>query len=53
MKDNKITCLNFGPYDNGYIMLGTSSGHLIVLDPKNLKRINSERLFDSSEEGIT
>ena len=37
----KITCINFGPYDNGYLMLGTSSGHLIALDPYTLKRINS------------
>ena len=53
MFNNRITALNFGPYDNGYITLGTSSGHLLVLDPQNLKRINSEQLFDESEGGVS
>ena len=46
LQNNQITCVHFGPYDNGYIALGTSSGHLILLDPLNLRRINSDRLFD-------
>ena len=50
---NRISCLNFGPYDNGYIILGTTSGHLMVLDPKNLKRISSEKVFDGDGEGVT
>lgn len=34
-------------------MLGTTSGHLIALDPITLKRINSQRVFDSKEGGIS
>ena len=51
--NNKITCLNFGPYDNGYIILGTTSGHLVVLDPLSLKRMHSEKLFEANEGEIS
>ena len=44
--------MHFGPYDNGYIALGTSSGHLIMLDPLNLRRIHSDKLFDSPISSI-
>ena len=37
---NKISCIEYGPYDNGYLMLGTDSGHLLVLDPLTLDRIS-------------
>ena len=47
--NNKVTCLNFGPYDNGYIIVGTSSGHIIVLNPITLKRVFSDHLFPTSE----
>jgi hypothetical protein len=51
--NNIITSLHFGPYDNGYILIGTTSGHLLVLDPKNLNRISSSWLFEAKGEGIT
>ena len=52
-KNNSLSCVNFGPFDNGYILLGTESGHLLILDPKNLKRVCMERVFkDSSVSAI-
>jgi hypothetical protein len=51
--NNAISSLNFGPYDNGYVMLGTTQGHLLVLDPKNLNRISSVRIFERHYEAIT
>jgi hypothetical protein len=41
----QITSLAFGPYDNGYILLGTSTGHLLVLEPLSLNRITCQSLF--------
>ena len=38
--NNQISCIEYGPYDNGYLMLGTNSGHLLVLDPLTLDRIS-------------
>jgi hypothetical protein len=34
-------------------LIGTSSGHLVVLDPKNLNRISSQRHFEGKNEGIS
>jgi hypothetical protein len=51
--NNVITAFNFGPYDNGYIVIGTSSGHLLTLEPKNLNRISSQKLFSGDNEQIT
>ena len=51
--NNTITCLHFGPFDNGYILLGTSSGHMLVLNPKNLNRMSSFCMFERKGEGIT
>ena len=42
--------MGFGPYDNGYLILGTVSGHLLVLDPLNLDRISCHQMFDGDEE---
>ena len=33
IQDSKqITAINYGPYDNGYLFLGLSSGHLLAFD---------------------
>ena len=29
---NEITCINYGPFDNGYLLIGLSSGILIGLN---------------------
>lgn len=38
LKSNRITSLAFGPYDNGYVLLGTLSGHLLCLESISLRR---------------
>ena len=42
---NQVTCLSYGPYDNGFLCLGTKSGHLLVLDPTSLDRISCQQMF--------
>ncbi len=37
--DNKITEIGFGPYDNGYLMVGMQSGQLLVFDLVTLDRL--------------
>jgi hypothetical protein len=34
-----VTSMAFGPYDNGYLLLGTNVGQLLVLEPLSLNRI--------------
>ena len=48
-----ITSLSYGPYDNGYLLAGTSSGHLLVYDPLSLKRLGSCQVFGPEEGAIT
>ena len=42
---DEITALHFGPYDNGYILVGLSNGKLIVYDPITLNRVNQFSVF--------
>lgn len=44
-----ITCINYGPYDNGHIMVGLSDGRLIAFDFLTLERLETLRVF---EEGV-
>ena len=44
-----ITCLSFGPYDNGYILTGTQSGRLLVFDPVTLERVKDFHIFTSDK----
>lgn len=38
--DERITALEYGPYDNGFVLTGLSTGRLYVYDPNTLKRVN-------------
>lgn len=40
-----ITALDFGPYDNGYILAGMHSGRLLVFDPVTLVRVKDFNVF--------
>ena len=40
-----ITCLSYGPYDNGYILCGMASGRLLVFDPLTLDRVKDFHIF--------
>ena len=42
---DRITCLAFGPYDNGYILAGMASGRLLVFDPVTLDRVKDFHIF--------
>ena len=43
--EDAITALNFGPFDNGYILAGMKSGRLLILDPITLKRMHDFPVF--------
>ena len=45
----QVSCLAFGPYDNGYLLLGTNTGHLLVLEPLSLDRITCQHVFKDDE----
>lgn len=46
-----ITSLQYGPYDNGYVLVGLNSGKLLVYEPTTLDRVNTFNVFN--QEAIT
>lgn len=36
LSESEISCLEFGPFDNQYILLGLASGTLLGYDPVSL-----------------
>lgn len=44
--ESEITCINYGPYDNGHILVGLSDGKLIAFDYLTLERLESVKIFD-------
>ena len=36
LKESEVSCLEFGPFDNQYILLGLTSGTLLGYDPVSL-----------------
>ena len=45
--EDRITALNFGPYDNGYLLIGLRSGQLLVFDTIHLQKIQCLCLFQA------
>ena len=43
--EDEITALHYGPYDNGYILVGLSSGKLLVYDSITLSRVKEFNVF--------
>ena len=41
-----ITCINYGPYDNGHVLVGLSDGRLIAFDYLTLERLESVLIFE-------
>lgn len=41
-----ITCVNYGPFDNGYLLVGLSQGVLLAFDIYDLSIIMQEKIFD-------
>lgn len=42
----EITCINYGPYDNGHILIGMSDGRLIAFDFSTLERLENVVIFE-------
>jgi hypothetical protein len=42
-----ITCINYGPYDNGHILLGLADGRLLAFDFITLERLESVAVFEA------
>lgn len=39
IKGASITAINYGPFDNGYLLLGLSNGVLLVIDLSEMEVI--------------
>lgn len=48
-----ITCIQFGPYDNGHLLIGTSTGDFLAFDSVNLKKLCNLKLSDCPVTNIT
>mmetsp|Transcript_37601 Transcript_37601/g.27725 ORF Transcript_37601/g.27725 Transcript_37601/m.27725 type:complete len:129 (-) Transcript_37601:96-482(-) len=47
VKGAYLTSTNFGPFDNGYLLLGFSSGVLLAVDLLEMEAILHAQLFDN------
>jgi outer membrane protein assembly factor BamB len=47
MYQTKITCINYGPYDNGHILVGMEDGTLIAFDALTMQKIFKMQVFDN------
>ena len=43
-----ITCLSYGPYDNGHVLVGTSTGDFIAYDSLFLNKICDVKVSKNS-----
>ena len=51
-KSIRITSLNYGPYDNGHIILGMSNGFILILNSLDLSSMFRFRAFETSKVQI-
>jgi len=42
-----ITCLQYGPYDNGHILVGSSTGDFFAFDSMNLNKLCNVKISAS------
>lgn len=49
----KITCCEFGPYDNGHILVGSSTGDFFAFDAIKLEKLCNLKLSDCPITNIT
>lgn len=45
----RITVVNYGPYDNGHICVGFSTGHVLILNSFDLASIYRTEVFQSPD----
>ena len=50
---DEITALEYGPYDNGYVLAGMLSGRLLVYDPITLDRVKDFKVFTGSRNAAS
>ena len=43
-----ITCLSYGPYDNGHVLVGTSTGDFLAFDSLSLTKICNVKVSERS-----
>lgn len=49
----QITVVNFGPFDNGHICVGFSTGHVLILSSFDLASIYRTQVFQSLDPQIS
>ena len=42
---HQITCLNYGPYDNGHILIGLDNGNLLVYNGNDMSKLCQIEVF--------
>ena len=45
IENQTINCVQYGPFDNGHILLGLSDGWLLAYEYPSLERIESKQVF--------
>ena len=50
--DLNINCIEYGPFDNGHILLGLSDGWLLAYEYPSLKRLDSKQVYKSDEPDV-
>ena len=48
-----ITCVEYGPYDNGHILVGSSTGDFFAFDSVTLQKLCNIKLSDCPLTSIT
>ena len=48
-----ITCLHYGPYDNGHILIGMSTGDFIAFDSMQVNKIVNIKVSNSPVTSIS
>jgi len=45
VRETKITCINYGPYDNGHVLVGLEDGTLLAFESLKLEKIFKIKIF--------
>ncbi len=48
-----ITALEYGPYDNGHVLVGTSTGDFLAFDSLNLRKLCNVKVANHPVTSIT
>jgi hypothetical protein len=49
MTNAMITCINYGPYDNGHVLVGMSDGTLIAFDGVTMNKLFKLDIFECTD----